>query len=73
MILLWRGLTIARRAPDQLGGSLLAGGLTIWIFIEALINMAVIVGLVPFAGNALPFISAGGSNYDGFAGRCRHH
>ncbi len=61
VILLWRGLTIARRAPDQLG-SLLAGGLTIWIFVEALINMAVIVGLVPFAGNALPFISAGGSN-----------
>jgi cell division protein FtsW len=29
---------------------------------EAFINMAVIVGLVPFAGNALPFISAGGSN-----------
>jgi cell division protein FtsW len=60
-IMLWRGLTIARRAPDQLG-ALLAGGLTIWIFIEALINMAVIVGLVPFAGNALPFISSGGSN-----------
>ncbi len=61
VVLLWRGLTIARRAPDQLG-SLLAAGLTIWIFSEALINMAVIVGLMPFAGNALPFISAGGSN-----------
>ena len=31
VILLWRGLTIAHRAPDKLG-SLLAGGLTIWIF-----------------------------------------
>jgi cell division protein FtsW len=59
--MLWRGLTIARRAPDQLG-TLLAGGIAIWIFIEALINMAVIVGLMPFAGNALPFISSGGSN-----------
>jgi cell division protein FtsW len=29
---------------------------------EAFINMAVMVGLLPFAGNALPFISAGGSN-----------
>jgi cell division protein FtsW len=29
---------------------------------EAMINMAVIVNLVPFAGNALPFISSGGSN-----------
>ncbi|HVN54290.1 MAG TPA: putative peptidoglycan glycosyltransferase FtsW [Anaerolineaceae bacterium] len=59
--LLWRGLAIARRAPDQLG-ALLAGGLTIWLTLEALINMTVIVGLVPIAGNALPFISAGGSN-----------
>lgn len=60
-IFVWRGLTIARRAPDMLG-TLLASGLTIWIGIEALINMSVMVGLMPFAGNALPFISAGGSN-----------
>jgi cell division protein FtsW len=59
--LVWRGLMIARRAPDMLG-TLLAAGLTFWIGIEALINMAVMVGLMPFAGNALPFISAGGSN-----------
>ncbi|HEU0297081.1 MAG TPA: putative peptidoglycan glycosyltransferase FtsW [Anaerolineales bacterium] len=59
--LLWRGLSIARRAPDMLG-TLLASGVTFWIGIEALINMAVMVGLLPFAGNALPFISAGGSN-----------
>jgi cell division protein FtsW len=59
--LVWRGLTIARRAPDMLG-TLLASGMTFWIGIEALINMAVMVGLMPFAGNALPFISAGGSN-----------
>jgi cell division protein FtsW len=59
--LVWRGLIIARRAPDMLG-TLLASGITFWIGIEALINMAVMVGLMPFAGNALPFISAGGSN-----------
>jgi cell division protein FtsW len=59
--LVWRGLVIARRAPDMLG-TLLAAGVTFWIGIEALINMAVMVGLLPFAGNALPFISAGGSN-----------
>jgi cell division protein FtsW len=61
MIILWRGLKIANRAPDLLG-KLLASGLTIWIVIEALINMGVIVNLIPFAGNALPFISAGGSS-----------
>ena len=60
-VLIWRGLVIARRAPDMLG-TLLAAGVTFWIGIEALINMAVMVGLMPFAGNALPFISAGGSN-----------
>jgi cell division protein FtsW len=60
-VLVWRGLVIARRAPDMLG-TLLASGITFWIGIEALINMAVMVGLMPFAGNALPFISAGGSN-----------
>jgi len=60
-ILIWRGLKIARNAPDQLG-SLMAAGLSIWLTLEAFINMAVMVNLVPFAGNALPFISAGGSN-----------
>jgi len=60
-ILVWRGLVIARRAPDMLG-TLLASGLVMWIGLEALINMAVMVGLMPFAGNALPFVSSGGSN-----------
>ena len=58
---LWRGLTIARRAPDMLG-RLLAAGITVWIFLEAVINMSVLVNLLPFAGNALPFISYGGSS-----------
>ena len=61
VVFLWRGLAIARRAPDILG-SLMAAGLTLWISMEAFINMAVMVNLAPFAGNALPFISAGGSN-----------
>ncbi|MFM8322733.1 MAG: FtsW/RodA/SpoVE family cell cycle protein [Chloroflexota bacterium] len=59
--LLWRGMVVARRAPDQLG-SLLAAGMTFWLITEAFINMAVMVNLIPFAGNALPFISSGGSN-----------
>lgn len=61
LIVLWRGLTIANRAPDLLG-KLLAAGCTLWILLEATINMAVMVNLLPFAGNALPFISAGGSS-----------
>jgi cell division protein FtsW len=59
--IIWRGLLIARRAPDMLG-TLLATGLVVWIGLEAAINMTVMVGLLPFAGNALPFVSAGGSN-----------
>jgi cell division protein FtsW len=61
IVLLWRGLHIANRAPDDFG-SLLASGISIWIMIEALLNMAVMVNLLPQAGNALPFISYGGSN-----------
>jgi cell division protein FtsW len=60
-IVLWRGLKITAKAPDMLG-SVLAAGLTFWIIIEAIINMAMMVGLLPVAGNALPFVSAGGSN-----------
>jgi cell division protein FtsW len=59
--LLWRSLVIAKRAPDMLG-SLLAAGIGLWITLEAFINMAVMVSLLPFAGNALPFISYGGSS-----------
>ncbi|MEW5827624.1 MAG: putative peptidoglycan glycosyltransferase FtsW [Chloroflexota bacterium] len=60
-LLIWRGLKIAAKAPDFLG-TILAAGLTIWIGLEAVVNISVMVGLLPFAGNALPFISAGGSN-----------
>lgn len=60
-LLLWRGLVIARKAPDLLG-SLLSAGLSIWIVLEAFLNMAGMIGLIPLAGNALPFISYGGSN-----------
>ncbi|MBK8417374.1 putative peptidoglycan glycosyltransferase FtsW [Candidatus Villigracilis saccharophilus] len=57
----WRGFVVARRAPDMLG-TLLASGLVTWIAFEALSNIAVMVGLMPFTGNSLPFVSSGGSN-----------
>lgn len=61
LVFLWRGIHIAQRAPDLLG-SLLATGITSWITLEAMINMGVLVNVFPFAGNALPLISAGGSS-----------
>ncbi len=57
----WRGFKIATAARDQLG-AMLAAGIVCWVMVEALINIAVMVGVLPFAGNALPFISYGGSN-----------
>jgi cell division protein FtsW len=60
-LFLWRGLVIAQRAPDGLG-TLLASGITIWITFEAFMNMLALTGLMPFAGNPLPFFSLGGSN-----------
>ncbi|MBM3144305.1 MAG: hypothetical protein FJ010_04890 [Chloroflexi bacterium] len=60
-LLFWRGLVIANRAPDGLG-ALLAVGLTMWITLEAYMNMASLLNLMPFAGNSLPFFSIGGSN-----------
>lgn len=61
LVILWRGLVISNRAKDELG-KWLAAGITFWIFIEAMINIGTVVNLIPVAGNALPFISAGGSN-----------
>jgi cell division protein FtsW len=61
IIILWRGISIAQKAPDQLG-RLLAGGIIFWITWEAIINMGVMVNVFPFAGNALPLISTGGSS-----------
>jgi cell division protein FtsW len=60
-LLVYRGLRIASRAPDSFG-RLVAAGVTSWIGIQALVNMAVVTGTIPFTGIALPFISVGGSS-----------
>ncbi len=60
-VLAYRGLRTAALAPDSFG-RLLASGITCWIVCQALINMAVVTGTIPFTGIALPFISVGGSS-----------
>jgi cell division protein FtsW len=60
-LLLWRGFLIANKSENRLS-MLIASGVTFWVGAEALINMSVLLGLLPFAGNALPFFSYGGSN-----------
>lgn len=59
--LVMRGLQIARRSVDNFG-ALLAAGVTIWIALKALLNIAVMTALVPPTGASLPFISFGGSS-----------
>lgn len=61
VVVIWRGFKIAAQARDALGAAL-AAGILCWIAFEALVNIAVMVGALPFAGNALPLISYGGSN-----------
>jgi cell division protein FtsW len=60
-VLVWRGMRIALRAPDRYG-TYLALGLTLTIGLQALINGAVVMGLVPTKGLPLPFMSYGGSS-----------
>jgi len=60
IILAWRGLRIAKNAPDKFG-FLVASGITGWFFFQAFINMAAISGLMPLTGMPLPFVSYGGS------------
>lgn len=60
-LLLWRGFRAALAAPDRLG-FLLGCGVSFWVGVEAMVNMSVLLGMLPFAGNALPFFSYGGSS-----------
>ncbi|MEM9290866.1 MAG: putative lipid II flippase FtsW [Acidobacteriota bacterium] len=60
-LLLWRGLTAARRAPDRFG-ELLALGFIALLGIQALIHMSVSLALLPTKGIPLPFVSSGGSS-----------
>jgi cell division protein FtsW len=61
IILAFRGLKIAQRAPDDFG-RFLAGGIIGWIMVQTLINISAICGLIPLTGITLPFISLGGSS-----------
>ena len=55
------GTRIAMKASDKFG-MFLAFGITAGISLQALVNMAVVVGLVPTKGLTLPFVSYGGSS-----------
>jgi cell division protein FtsW len=60
-LLVWRGLVIARQAEDRFG-TYLAIGLSALFGLQALINMAVVLSVMPAKGITLPFVSYGGSS-----------
>ena len=60
-LLIYQGVKIALRAPDRFG-TYLAAGLTLAVGLQAFINCAVVMGLLPTKGLPLPFISYGGSS-----------
>ena len=61
LIFLVTGVKISSTAKD-LFGTYLALGLTFMVTLQALINMAVVLGVLPPKGMPLPFISYGGSS-----------
>ena len=61
LVIAWRGLRIAIRAPDRFS-SFVALGVTAMITLQAFINISVALGLLPTKGIPLPLISAGGSS-----------
>ena len=61
VVLAIRGIKIAKNAPDMFG-RLLATGITIWIALQAFINIGANIALVPLTGIPLPFISYGGTS-----------
>jgi cell division protein FtsW len=59
--LFWRGLYIARRAPD-IFGQIIGIGVVTWIMLQMVVNIGAMVGLLPLTGVPLPFISSGGTS-----------
>lgn len=60
-IVIYRGYRISRHAPDSFARSV-ALGITVWIGLQAIINIAAMLNLVPLTGIPLPFISYGGTS-----------
>ncbi|HVT34400.1 MAG TPA: putative lipid II flippase FtsW [Nevskiaceae bacterium] len=63
-ILVWRGFAIGREAETQQESfkAYLCYGLSGWLGLQALINMAVNMGVLPTKGLTLPLVSYGGSS-----------
>ena len=60
IFVLWKGIKIAREAPDLMG-TFLATGVISFLFFHIFINIGMAMGLMPATGLPLPFISYGGT------------
>ena len=60
LALFFRGVAIAKKAPDDFG-KILAVGIVGWITLQALINIGGMVNIMPMTGVPLPMVSYGGS------------
>jgi cell division protein FtsW len=60
-VLVYRGLRVARAAPDVFS-RLVATGISLWLLFQAVINIGAMLSLVPLTGIPLPFISYGGTS-----------
>lgn len=60
-LIAYRGYTIALRSEDPFA-ALMATGITTWLVVQGLINMAVTTSLIPFTGLTLPFLSYGSTS-----------
>jgi cell division protein FtsW len=61
LVLVMRGMRTALGAPDDFG-RYLAFGVTLLLGLEAFVNIAVVMGMLPTKGLALPFLSYGGTS-----------
>jgi len=61
LFIFYRGLLIARGAPD-IYGSTLAMGIIVWLALQTFLNIGGMINLIPMTGVPLPFVSAGGSS-----------
>ncbi len=61
IIILWRGWKISQGSQDEFRG-LVAMGVTLSIILQAFINMAAVLKLLPVTGVTLPLLSYGSSS-----------
>lgn len=61
MFLVLFGIQVALSAPDM-HGAFIAGGVSAWFAVQAIVNIGGVIGVMPMTGLTLPFLSYGGSS-----------